>query len=202
MAAKHYPPPTKHKRRLMDLLTVLSIAVGLAMDCFAVAITVGVTVKDIKPGHVFKIALFFGGFQTGMTLIGWGLGTGFAKFISSFDHWIAFGLLLIVGGKMLLESFEKCEDGCHKTDYSSTKALILLSFATSIDALAVGVSFSFLKVSILMPALMIGLASFAFPILGVIVGKKTGEFFENKAEFIGGLILIGIGTKILLEHIL
>jgi putative Mn2+ efflux pump MntP len=185
----------------MDIITITSLAVGLAMDCFAVAITVGVAVKDIKPGQVLKIAAFFGGFQTGMTLIGWALGTGFSKMINSYDHWIAFGLLLFVGGKMIKEAFEKKEGG-KATDYSSTKVLLMLSVATSIDALAVGVSFSFLNTSVIAPAAAIGLASFIFPIIGVWAGKKTGEFLENKAEFFGGLVLIGIGIKILVEHLI
>jgi putative Mn2+ efflux pump MntP len=184
----------------LTLLTIISIAVGLAMDCFAVAVSVGAAVKRISRDQVLKMASYFGGFQAGMTLLGWGLGIGFAKYVKSLDHWIAFGLLTVVGGKMLVEAFEK-KDSRDGDEFMSDRTLLVLSVATSIDALAVGVGFSCLRVFILAPAIIIGIASFMFPVLGVIAGKKTGELLGNKAEVLGGLILIGMGIKILLEHI-
>lgn len=185
----------------MSILTVISIALGLAMDCFAVSVSIGASDRRIGAKAIIKVASFFGSFQTGMTMLGWALGTAFARYIIPIDHWIAFGLLLIVGSKMLFEAFEK-KEGEEKADYSSTRALLILSVATSIDAFAVGVSFSLLNVFILTPAIIIGAASFILPVIGGYAGKKTGELLENKAEILGGLILIGIGVKILLEHIL
>jgi manganese efflux pump family protein len=184
----------------MDFLTVLSIAVGLSMDAFAVAITSGITIKDLRPAHAFKIALFFGGFQALMPVIGWLAGLGMKDFVSGFDHWVAFGLLLFVGGKMLWESYRMKEDEA-KDDPLDNAVLLLLALATSIDALAVGLSFSFLKVSIAMPVLVIGTVTFALSFAGVLLGKRVGHLFESRIEAAGGLILIGIGGKILFEHL-
>jgi len=184
----------------MSFWEISLIAVGLAMDCFAVSISAGTTGKNFTRKNLILMALSFGGFQMAMTLLGWLAGTSFKSFISSFDHWIAFGLLAIIGGKMLKEGFEKeCE--CH-SDYTSGRALLVLSFATSIDALAVGVSFSVLKSDMLVPAAMIGAASFLFTMLGGGIGKKVGEMFGKKAEIAGGLVLIGIGIKVLAEHLI
>lgn len=183
----------------MDFLTIILISVGLAMDCFAVSISAGTTGKNFSRKNLIYMALSFGAFQSAMILAGWFAGSGFKSLIESFDHWIAFGLLFIIGAKMLKEGFEK-ECDCH-SDYTSGKALLLLSFATSIDALAVGISFSVLKSGLLLPVLAIGVASFAFTLLGGAIGKKVGEKFGKRAEVAGGLILIGIGVKIVLEHL-
>jgi putative Mn2+ efflux pump MntP len=133
-----------------------------------------------------------------MAVFGWLAGTGFMAIIRSFDHWIAFGLLMFVGSKMLKEGLEK--GNAKQSDYTSFKAVILLSIATSIDALAVGVSFSLLKQGLLLPIILIGAASFIFTIAGGIIGRKAGQILGKRAEVLGGLILIGIGVKILIEH--
>ncbi|MCX8093085.1 MAG: manganese efflux pump MntP family protein [Candidatus Goldbacteria bacterium] len=184
----------------MDLITILGIAIGLAMDCFAVAISTGTGTKKINRWTPYIMAFLFGFFQFGMLIIGWAGTSTFKKYIINFDHWIAFLLLLFVGIKMLKEGFETEEDK-EKTDYSSFKMLMLLSFATSFDSLAVGISFSLIDIKIFLPAIIIGLMSFLFTGVGFIIGKKTSELFGKKAEIIGGLILIFIGLKILIEHL-
>jgi len=183
----------------MDLISTILISVGLAMDCFAVSISAGTTGKNFTRKNLLYMAVSFGGFQTAMTLLGWVAGSGLKNFIESFDHWIAFGLLAVIGAKMLKEGLEKEEE--NHGDYTSGKALILLSIATSIDALAVGISFSVLKSGLLLPSIFIGAASFGFTILGGFIGNKAGELLGKRAEIAGGLILIGIGVRILLEHL-
>jgi putative Mn2+ efflux pump MntP len=133
-----------------------------------------------------------------MAVFGWLAGTGFMPIIKSFDHWIAFGLLVFVGSKMFMEGFNK--GGGRQSDYTGVKAVILLSIATSIDALVVGVSFSLLKQGLLLPVILIGAVSFIFTIAGGIIGRKAGQMLGKRAEVLGGLILIGIGVKILIEH--
>lgn len=183
----------------MSILTTLLIAIGLAMDCFAVSISAGSAVKKKSLGLMLKIAFLFGTFQAGMTLIGFYFGLAFETLINDFDHWIAFFLLLFVGGKMVYEAVKNGAE--EKTDYSSNRMLLILSVATSIDALAVGISFAFLDVSCCFSVLMIGLMSFLFSIIGVMIGKNASKLLGNKAEIIGGVILILIGLKILLEHL-
>ena len=184
----------------MDIFTILLIALGLAMDAFAVSITSGFIIKHIKINKALQIAIFFGLFQAIMPVIGWLLGISLKGFISGFDHWIAFGLLGIIGCKMIYESF-KLESAENKIDPLNIYVLFILSIATSIDALAVGLSLSFLKVAIALPAIIIGIVTFLLSFLGVYIGDKFGHFFERKIEAIGGLILIGIGIKILIEHL-
>ena len=183
----------------MDLLTMILISIGLAMDCFAVAISAGTTGKGFKLNNLLSMGLLFGIFQSLMTLFGWLAGNSFIALIKNFDHWIAFGLLVLIGTKMLKEGLEKNSEG--KSDYTTGKALIWLSFATSIDALAVGVSFSVMKYDMLIPVVLIGSVSFAFTLLGGAIGKKVGQMFGRRAEILGGLILIGISVKILIEHL-
>ena len=183
----------------MNLLSILLIAVGLAMDAFAVSITCGLTLKNLKVKHAFTIALSFGFFQGVMPIIGWLAGVGFRDFISTIDHWIAFGLLVVIGGKMVYES-SKLEFS-EKNRELSWAFLLLLSIATSIDAFAVGLSFSFLKVEIITPSCIIGVVTFILSMVGVVIGKKVGPFFEKKIEAFGGIILIFIGFKILLTHL-
>jgi len=183
----------------MNLLSILLIAVGLAMDAFAVSITCGLTLKKLKIKHAFAIALSFGFFQGVMPIIGWLAGVGFRNFISSIDHWIAFGLLIAIGVKMIYESF-KLESSVKNRELSWT-FLLFLSIATSIDAFAVGLSFSFLKVEIITPSCIIGVVAFILSMTGVVVGKKIGHLFERKIEVFGGIILILIGVKILLTHL-
>ncbi|HPR16827.1 MAG TPA: manganese efflux pump MntP family protein [Candidatus Cloacimonadota bacterium] len=185
----------------MDFLTIILIAVGLAMDAFAVSIASGVTLKGFQLRAGFRLALFFGGFQALMPVLGWLAGSGFRKYIESFDHWAAFGLLAFIGGKMIYESFliEKSEN---RRDPNNYLTVLILAIATSIDALAVGLSFSVLHVHIITPSIIIGIVTFLLSLLGVYIGGKTGSIFENKIELLGGLVLLGIGVKILLEHLL
>jgi len=199
----------------MDILSVVLIAVGLSMDAFAVSVTNGIIIRDLKVTHALKIGLYFGVFQALMPLAGWLAGSQFKNYITSVDHWIAFGLLSIIGGKMIHEAFEEDEEGetiegmCEVAISNQGTVcenplrmgrLVVLAVATSIDALAVGISFAFLRVSIVWSSLIIGLITFIICFAGVYIGKKFGGLLKKKAEIVGGVILIGIGLKILLEH--
>ena len=184
----------------MDIISIIFIAFGLAMDAFAVSITSGLTIKSLKIKNALKIAIFFGLFQAIMPIIGWLAGLSFRDYISSIDHWIAFGLLSVIGSKMIYESFHM-ESNKRKINQLNVYVLLIFSVATIIDALAVGLSLSFLKVSIVFPALIIGIVTFLLSILGVYIGNRFGHYFERKIEMIGGLILIFIGIKILFEHL-
>jgi len=185
----------------MDIITVIAIAFGLAMDAFAVSITSGITIKRLKINHALRIALFFGLFQAIMPLVGWLAGLSLRGFIAEIDHWIAFGLLSFIGCKMIYESIA-VQSNEKQINPLNIYVLLMLSVATSIDALAVGVSFAFLKISIVTPVVVIGTITFILSFLGVFVGNRIGHFFENKIEIAGGLILIGIGVKILLDHLI
>jgi putative Mn2+ efflux pump MntP len=181
-----------------EYLTVGLIAVGLAMDCFAVSLCKGLTIKEGRAKNALLMAFSFGVFQAGMPLIGFAAGIYLLDMISGYDHWIAFGLLGVVGSKMLWESVRGEKNGsCGSV---ALRELLVLSVATSIDALAVGLSFAFLKMNILFAAGIIGVVSCLFSLAGFFLGRKAGERFGSYAEIAGGLILIGIGTKILLEH--
>ena len=187
----------------MKLLEVLFIALGLSMDAFAVSVASGATMKRLHFPNAMKMGLFFGGFQMLMPVAGWAAGLRMKNFISAWDHWIAFGLLSAVGGKMIYESFKMKEaEGCPgaKPCPFDTGTLTVLAVATSIDALAVGLTFSLLLVSIIGPVLLIGLVTFLMSVAGVKIGSAGGHFFENKMETAGGLILIAIGLKILSDH--
>ncbi len=184
----------------MDFLTVALIAVGLAMDCFAVAITSGIAIQGLRINHALQIALFFGGVQALMPVMGWLAGVGLRDFIADIDHWIAFGLLSAIGLKMIYES-RKIIGEKGNWDPLNLYVLAMLSVATSIDALAVGVSFAFLKTPLISSVLIIGFITFLISFAGVFVGNRGGHFFENKMELTGGLVLIGIGLKILVEHL-
>jgi putative Mn2+ efflux pump MntP len=184
----------------MDIITTLFIAFGLAMDAFAVSITSGITIKNLRINHALRIAAFFGLFQAVMPVIGWLAGLSLLEYISGVDHWIAFALLAFIGCKMIYES-TKIEASERETDPLNVYVLLMLSIATSIDALTVGVSFAFLKIFIATPIIVIGTITFLLSLLGVYIGDKTGHFFENKIEIAGGIILIGIGIRILLEHL-
>jgi putative Mn2+ efflux pump MntP len=185
----------------MEFLTVTVIAIGLAMDAFAVSIVSGATYKQLKTHHAFRIAVFFGSFQAAMPLIGALAGLTMRNYIAAYDHWIAFALLTSVGGKMIYESFsiKKAQQGL---DPSNLHVLLILSVATSIDALAVGITLSFLATGIFTAVIIIGLITFILSYFGVYIGKRFGHFFENKIEAIGGIILIAIAIKILLSHLL
>jgi len=184
----------------MVLLTIVIIAIGLAMDAFAVSIVSGAAYKQLNIKHALRLALFFGGFQALMPLIGFLAGITVKEYIVNFDHWIAFGLLSAIGSKMIYES-TKIKPVRQNPEPMNMAVLLALSIATSIDALAVGITLSLLKISIVTAAVIIGLITFALSYIGVFIGKNFGHFFENKIEALGGLVLIAIGCKILLEHL-
>ena len=171
------------------------------MDAFAVSICKGLSVRRLRPSYMFSAAAWFGGFQALMPMIGYFIGISFADMVADIDHWLAFVLLGIIGGKMIKEACQN-DDECEYTPDFSFKTMFLLAVATSIDALAVGVSFAFLNVDIWTSILVIGLMTGAFSALGVQLGHIFGCRFKSKAEFAGGLILVLIGLKILLEHTL
>lgn len=168
------------------------------MDAFAVSICKGLSVRTLQPKHSAATALWFGGFQALMPLIGYFLGISFADFVANVDHWIAFVLLGIIGSNMIKESFSK--DECEYSPDFSAKAMFPLAVATSIDALAIGVSFAFLQVNIWKAVLFIGLTTGLFSAMGVWIGKWFGCRYKSKAEFAGGFILVAMGVKILIEH--
>ncbi len=183
----------------MGFLELFLIGIGLSMDAFAVAICKGLKMPKLNLKQTFVIALFFGGFQALMPFIGFVLGQRFEKYITSFDHWIAFILLAFIGGKMIVESF-KSDDG-NVGDKFDIKELLVLAVATSIDALAVGITFAFLKVQIVSAVTIIGVTTFILSSLGVLLGHKFGAVYKSKAELAGGIILVLIGLKILFEHL-
>ncbi|MEG4583478.1 manganese efflux pump MntP family protein [Microcoleus sp. MON1_C5] len=184
----------------MDAATTILLSLGLAADAFAVAVSSGLAIKHMKVNKALKIALFFGGFQALMPVIGWLLGLSFSFLITPIDHWIAFGLLSFIGGRMIYESLqsEECEKKFNPLD---TGTLITLSVATSIDALAVGLGFAVLKDSIAPAVTAIGFITFFLAFAGVFIGHKCGNLFANKIEILGGAILIFIGSRILFLHL-
>jgi len=183
----------------MKLLELFLIAIGLSMDAFAVAICKGLSVKDLKIRHAFITGLFFGGFQAFMPLLGYSLATQFKDYIVAVDHWIAFFLLSLIGLNMVKESRNQhCEN---VGDAFGIKSMTVLSLATSIDALAVGVTFAFLEVNILPAVLLIGATTFTLSFIGVKIGNIVSMKCKSGAELTGGLILIGMGVKILIEHL-
>jgi len=171
------------------------------MDAFAVSISNGITLKNIRLRHVLLVSFFFGGFQGIMPILGFYIGSSFSKFISHIDYLVAFFLLAFIGGKMIYESLViNSEDNKEKNVCLNVRRLICLSVATSIDAFAVGVSFSVLGYSIVKPAVVISIITFIMSFTGMIIGDKAGHFFEKKIELVGGFILIGIGIKFLIDH--
>jgi putative Mn2+ efflux pump MntP len=184
----------------MDMVTILLIAVSLAMDSFAVSIAHGMTIKNRRVATGLAMSFSFGFFQAFMPVLGWLAGLAFMDLIASFDHWVAFGLLAFIGGKMIYEARTDHEE--EKDSKLSVPVVLLLSVATSIDALAVGLSFSLLQVSITIPVIAIGVVAFLFSFGGFNFGNKLGNFFERKVQVIGGIVLVAIGIKILLEHLL
>ena len=183
----------------MGIIELVLIAVGLAMDAFAVSICKGLSMKKMDWKKAGIICAYFGIFQGGMPLVGYLLGVGFQEKIQAVDHWIAFALLAFIGGNMIKEALSKDEEDCN--DSVDFKTMIVLAIATSIDALAVGVTFAFLKVNIILAVLLIGIITFIISMVGVKIGNVFGDKYEKKAEFAGGLILILLGLKILLEHL-
>lgn len=187
----------------MGFVELFLIGVGLSMDAFAVSICKGLNMKKINYKHALIIGGFFGGFQALMPLLGWALGSRFEQYIESVDHWIAFILLAFIGGKMVYESIKDGDDDEESShqDKLDIKELFMLAVATSIDALAVGVTFAFLEVSILPSITLIGITTFVISVGGVVIGNRFGSKYKNKAEIAGGMILILIGLKILLEGV-
>lgn len=184
----------------MELITLLLVATGLTFDTFAVSISTGIAVSHIRFWQATRIAVVLAFVQALMPLIGWALGLQIKNLISSYDHWIAFGLLSIIGIKMIVESLKDEKD---KEELNPLKPIVLLgmAIATSIDALIIGISFAFLEVNILFSISLIGVVTYIVAMMGMLFGKNAGKWFGKKMEIVGGLILIAIGLKILLEHL-
>lgn len=184
----------------MGITELIVLSLGLAMDAFAVSICKGLSMKKMNWKKAIIIGLYFGGFQALMPTIGYFLSKGFENFVTSIDHWIAFILLSIIGGNMIKEAFsEESSENCN--DNVGFKTMIVLAIATSIDALAVGITFAFLNVNLILAITLIGITTFVLSIIGTKVGNVFGDRYENKAELFGGAILIFLGIKILLEHL-
>jgi len=186
----------------MDFITLMGTAIALAMDAFAVAVASGVTLKVVSPRQTFRLAWHFGLFQALMPIIGWSGGLTVRSLIEHYDHWVAFVLLALVGGHMIWEALEKEKELQQKNDPTKGLRLVMLSVATSIDALAIGLSLSLLKISIWLPALVIGVVATVATAAGLHLGKKAGSssHLSSYAEVAGGLVLIAIGLKVLYEH--
>jgi putative Mn2+ efflux pump MntP len=186
----------------MSLAALLALAVALAMDAFAVALVTGLSLRPLRASQLLRMSLAFGLFQAGMPVLGWFAGKAVHGYISAVDHWIAFGLLAIVGGKMVYEAIRGDDDQeSNAGDSTRGMALIILAIATSIDALAVGLSLSMIGQPIAFPALVIGLVCAGFTATGMLLGRRIGAAWGPRVNIFGGLILIGIGVKILVEHL-
>ena len=183
----------------MTILEILLIAIGLAMDAFAVSICKGLSMKKMNWKKAIIVGAYFGIFQALMPIIGYFLGSTFEDLVTHIDHWIAFVLLVAIGGNMLKEAFANDSENCN--DNVDFKTMSILAIATSIDALAVGITFAFLQANIWISAIIIGIVTFAISIIGVKIGNKFGDRYERRAEIVGGFILIFMGVKILLEHL-
>ena len=186
----------------VGFITILITAVGLSADCFAVALSISISQRGLSLRKFFRFPLAFGLFQALMLLLGWLAGRTIVEFISSYDHWLAFALLVIIGGRMIWESFHDEDEKRVNRDINQWFTLLALSVATSIDALAAGLSYAFLDVDILMAAVTTGLTTLIITFIGYYIGKKVGPLVGKRAETAGGVILILIGLKILLEHLL
>lgn len=187
---------------IMSLLSLLLTAFGLAADCFAVAVSGAISLCRPSRSQVARTALAFGLAQFIMPLLGWVAGREFVNVVANYDHWVAFGLLALVGGHMLRESFKRDGEETASADITRGFRLVVLAVATSIDALAVGLSFAFLAAPILLSASVIGTVAFMVTVAGFVLGVKLGEIAGRRARLIGGLILIAIGVKIVVEHAL
>ena len=187
----------------MGIVELLLTAIGLSMDAFAVSVCKGLGMRKMRYDQALVIGLYFGVFQALMPLLGWLLGTSFSRYIQAFDHWIAFVLLLFIGGKMVWDTLH--EDGKEEKEFAKErldlKELLLMAVATSIDALAMGITFAFLSVSIGKASGLIGCTTFVISALGVFIGNRFGAKYKDKASLTGGIILILIGCKVLLEHL-
>jgi putative Mn2+ efflux pump MntP len=186
----------------MSLVFILGIAVALAMDCFAITLGLACGARGLTTKQAVRMAAYFGGFQFLMPLVGWVAGDRLLGLIRHFDHWVAFGLLALIGGRMILESIGMSdEEKACRPDQTQGKRLLILAVATSIDALAVGLGLGVVGTSILYPAAVIGAMSFALTVVGAKLGPIVGRIVGKRAELAGGLILIAIGVKILIEHL-
>lgn len=187
----------------MTIVELILIALGLSMDAFAVSVCKGLSMKKINYHHATVIAIFFGSFQALMPLIGWLIGSRFAQYISDYDHWVAFLLLAFIGGKMIVGSFKKEEENIKKSCTLDLKELFILAVATSIDALAIGITFALLPdINIGFSIGLIGVITLLISFAGVCLGNRFGSKYKNKAELAGGIILVILGLKILIEHLL
>ncbi len=185
----------------MSWITLFGVAVGLAMDAFAVALTAGLILPKLSFRPVFRLAWHFGLFQFFMPVLGWLAGSAFQRYISAFDHWVAFGLLGIIGAKMIYESFQiKAIE--NRKDPTRRWSLVALSIATSIDALAVGLSMAALGINIWLPCVVIGITAGVLTVTGMLLGKRFGGHLGHRMELVGGFILLAIGIKILVQHVL
>ena len=188
----------------MNFIDIFLIGIALSMDAFAVSICKGLSVKKVSAKHVLTVGVYFGGFQALMPLLGWVLGSQFSGYIQQYDHWVAFILLLLIGGNMIREALSGEEDEAEDTATAGRldhKKLFLMAIATSIDALAVGVTFAFLETPILSAVSLIGVTTFCISVAGVAVGCWFGARYKQRAEITGGVILVLLGCKILLEHL-
>lgn len=183
----------------MEIIEILLIGIGLAMDAFAVSICKGLCMNKVSVKKTIIIGLYFGIFQAIMPIIGFCLGIGFENIVKAIDHWIAFGLLSVIGMNMIIEAFKEEEK---VNDSIKFKEMLMLAIATSIDALACGITFAFLDVNIVLAASIIGVVTLLISTIGVIIGNKFGDKFEKKAKIFGGVILILIGIKTLIEHLM
>lgn len=185
----------------MGLVTVFAMAVALAMDAFAVAVVSGLALDPLTGRHVFRLAFHFGLFQALMPVVGWAAGAAVHDRIAAYDHWIAFGLLAVVGGRMIVGALRGDDAPAVPRDPTSGWTLVMLSVATSIDALAVGLSLGMIGSDIVVPAAVIGLVAAALTAAGILLGRRVGAFWGKRVELVGGLVLVGIGAKIVLEHL-
>lgn len=189
---------------MLMFIELFLLGIGLAMDAFAVSVCKGLGMRRLNKKQTFIIGLYFGGFQALMPLVGWLLGSQFQKYITRIDHWIAFILLSFIGGKMMIEAIREWNEE-ETVDVMDApldhKNMLVLAVATSIDALAVGITFAFLDTPIIEAITIIGITTMVISIIGVVVGNFFGSRYKSKAEFIGGLILVLLGLKILLEHL-
>lgn len=185
----------------MSLPEILLLAIGLAMDCFAVSLGIGTTRYIVGPRPLFRLSFHFGLFQAAMPVLGWLVGTQIAGLVAAFDHWVAFGLLTFVGVRMIRSGLD-ADGESHSRDPSRGRMLILLSIATSIDAFAIGLSLAMLQVQILLPVLVIGVVTGGLSLAGLLVGHRLGHAFGKRMEIVGGLILIMIGFRVLVSHMI
>jgi len=184
----------------MDLISLIAIGVVLSIDSLVASITTGACNKEVSNYYVYKIAVFMAVFQATMPLFGWLIGTSFKSIIESYDHWVAFALLLAIGGKLIYEGMHRDNDSS-LIDPRKNLVLCGIALATSIDALVVGIGFGLIDVNIWLAMFVIGVATFIFSVAGVVVGKRIGNKINMGIEIFGGLVLVGLGTKILIEHL-